>query len=45
MARFDVYINLDGAGYLLDVQGDLLDTLNTHDVVPKLPVKQAPKPA
>jgi len=45
MARYDVYPNPDGAGYLLDVQADLLDTLNTRVVVPLMPVKQAPKPA
>jgi hypothetical protein len=28
MARFDIYPSPDGAGYLLDVQADLLDALN-----------------
>ncbi|GMG82701.1 CcdB family protein [Paralimibaculum aggregatum] len=45
MARFDVYANPDGAGYLLDVQTDLLDGLNTRIVVPLLPANDAPSPA
>lgn len=45
MARFDVYRNPDGAGYLLDVQADLLSHLNTRVVVPLLPPGGAPKPA
>ncbi len=45
MARFDVYANPDGAGYLLDVQTDLLDGLNTRIVAPLLPVSDAPSPA
>ncbi len=45
MARFDVYENSDGEGYLLDVQADLLNHLNTRIVVPLLPVEIAPKPA
>lgn len=45
MARFDVYPNPGGAGYLLDVQSDLLDALNTRVVVPLLPVDQAPRAA
>lgn len=40
MARFHVYQNKDGAGYLLDVQADLLDHLNTRMVVPLLPSAQ-----
>ncbi len=38
--RFRVYKNLDGAGYLLDVQAD-----NTRGVVPLLPLDAAPMPA
>lgn len=34
MARFDVYKNAGGSGYLLDVQADLLNHLNTRIVVP-----------
>jgi len=45
MARFDIYRNLTGPGYLLDVQADLLSHLNTRIVVPLLPLASAPKPA
>lgn len=45
MARFDVYKNPNGAGYLLDVQADLLHDLNTRVVVPLMPRDQAPIPA
>lgn len=45
MARFGVFRNPEGAGYLLDVQADLLDYLNTRIVVPLLPVAAAPTPA
>ncbi|MDB5407892.1 MAG: ccdB [Rhodospirillales bacterium] len=45
MARFDVYRNPDGTGYLLDVQANLLSHLNTRTVVPLLPPHEAPRPA
>ena len=45
MARFDVYANPGGAGYVLDVQADLLNALNTRIVVPLMPVSAAPHPA
>lgn len=45
MARFDVFRNEGGAGYLLDVQSDLLSGLNTRVVVPLLPRSKAPSPA
>ena len=45
MARYDVYASPDGAGYLLDVQADLLDSLNTRTVVPLMPISTAPPPA
>ncbi|KFI32425.1 plasmid maintenance protein CcdB [Haematobacter missouriensis] len=45
MARYEVYPNPAGAGYLLDVQADLLDGLNTRVVVPLLPPDAAPLPA
>ena len=45
MAKYDVYPNPDGPGYLLDVQADLLDDLNTRVVVPLFPVDTAPMPA
>lgn len=45
MARFDVYA-MPGrqSGYLLDVQADLLDRLDTRVVVPLFPEKEAPPP-
>lgn len=47
MARFDVYPmpGPDRAGYLLDVQANLLQDLATRVVVPLLPADIAPKPA
>ena len=45
MARFDIFENKDGAGYLLDIQSDLLSGLNTRVVVPLLPQSSAPSPA
>jgi toxin CcdB len=45
MARFEVFANPGGAGYLLDVQADVLNELNTRIVVPLLPLAQAPLPA
>lgn len=41
MARHDVFIN-PGGGWLLDVQADILQGLNTRIVVPLLPVGEAP---
>ena len=45
MARFDIFKNEGEAGYLLDVQSDLLSGLNTRVVVPLLPKISAPSPA
>ncbi|AJY52083.1 CcdB family protein [Halomonas sp. KO116] len=45
MARFDIFENKGGDGYLLDVQTDLLSGLNTRVVVPLLPKSSAPSPA
>jgi toxin CcdB len=45
MARFDVYAYRGGAGFLLDVQADLITRLNTRVVVPLLPLDAAPTPA
>ena len=45
MSRFDIFENKNGAGYLLDVQSDLLSGLNTRVVVPLLPKSSAPFPA
>lgn len=44
MPRFDIFENKGGAGYLLDVQSDLLSGLNTRVVVPLLPKSSAPFP-
>lgn len=45
MARFEVFENrFDADCYLLDVQADLLRSLNTRVVVPLLCSKQVPKP-
>lgn len=44
MTQFAVYPNQDG-GYLLAVQANLLDHLNTRMVVPLIHVDKAPKPA
>ncbi|MGQ3673356.1 CcdB family protein [Xanthobacter sp. TB0136] len=45
MPRFDVYANPGGVGYVLDVQADVLEALNTRIVVPLMPVNAAPSPA
>ncbi|WP_084766384.1 CcdB family protein [Nitrococcus mobilis] len=45
MARFEIFQNESGSGYLLDVQSDLLSGLNTRVVVPLLPQSSAPSPA
>lgn len=45
MSRYDAYPNPSGRGYLLDVQADILQPLNTRAVVPLLPLGEAPKPA
>lgn len=45
MAKYDVHPSPGGAGFVVDVQTDLLDGLNTRVVVPLLPVDAAPKPA
>ena len=42
MARFDVYRDPDGAGYLVDVQTDFLDYVDSRVVVPLLPTTDAP---
>lgn len=44
MARFDVHRMPGGAGYLLDVQADLLQAIETRVVVPLLPADRAPPP-
>ncbi len=45
MARYDFYRSAGSKGYLLDVQSDLLEHLNTKVVVPLLPPDVAPVPA
>ena len=45
MTRFRVYPNLEENGYLIDVQADVLNHLNTRLVIPLLPLDRAPKPA
>lgn len=43
MARYDLF--RDGNDYLLDIQSDTLDGLNTRVVVPVRRPERAPKPA
>lgn len=45
MSRYDAYPNPSGSGYLLDIQADILQPLNTRVVVPLLALIEAPKPA
>lgn len=45
MARFEVYRNPDGPGWLLDVQADVMSHLNVRMAVPLLPPDDAPLPA
>ncbi len=45
MAQYDVYSNPFGDGYLLNIQTDLLDHLNTRVVIPLLPAEIAHKEA
>ena len=42
MAQYDLFPDPAGAGYLLDVQSDLLAGLNVRAVVPLLPQERAP---
>ena len=44
MAKYDVFLDSSNV-MLLEVQADLLSTLNTRVVVPLLEVGSAPKPA
>ena len=45
MGRFDIHRRLDGPGYLLDLQANILRDLNTRFVAPLLPPNDAPRPA
>jgi toxin CcdB len=42
MARFDVYAEPGGFGFLLDCQADLLSGLSTRFMVPLMPREEAP---
>lgn len=44
MARFDVYPQTGGSGFLLDCQSDVLSMLNTRLVVPLLAPGEGPLP-
>ncbi|MCB1459462.1 MAG: CcdB family protein [Nitratireductor sp.] len=44
MAKYDVYPDPAGNGYLLDVQSDLLGEMNTRVVVPLMLPANAPVP-
>jgi len=44
MAKFDVYRERAGTGYVLDCQADTLSDLATRFVVPLLPLDMAPHP-
>jgi toxin CcdB len=44
MARFDLYRDPNGQGFLLDVQANMMTHLNTRVVVPLMPPDRAPKP-
>lgn len=45
MAPYDSYRSAGSDGYLLDVQSDLLELLDTKVVVPLLPLDMAPVPS
>ncbi len=45
MGTLNVYKNLSGVGFLLDIQADILSSLNTRVVVPLMPLELAPAPA
>jgi toxin CcdB len=45
MPKHDIYRGPDGRGYLLDVQTDWIEGLDTRIVVPLLPVEDAPQVA
>jgi toxin CcdB len=45
MARFDLYRDPNGQGFLLDVQANVMTHLNTRVVVPLMPLDRAPRPA
>jgi len=45
MAKYHVYCAPSSSSYILDVQTDLLDALNTRVVVPLMPLSDAPTAA
>jgi toxin CcdB len=45
MARFSVYPNPSGNGYLMNAQADSLSHFNTRMMIPLLPISEAPIPA
>jgi toxin CcdB len=45
MARFDVCRDPDGQGFLLDVQANMMNHLNSRIVVPLMLEAEAPNPA
>ena len=44
MARYEIFADPNGVGFLLDVQADLLDELDTRVIVPLLPETPKRKP-
>jgi len=42
MAQYTVYRNIDGAGYLLDVQSDIISHFSTRVVVPLVAQDEIP---
>ena len=44
MARFDVYVNPGGNGFLVDAQADLMSHLNSRLVIPLVRSDIAPTP-
>jgi toxin CcdB len=44
VAQFDIYRHQDGRGYLLDLQSNLIDALQTRVVIPLLPPSEVPQP-
>jgi toxin CcdB len=45
MAKYDLYSGIGDADFVLDVQSDLLNALNTRIVIPLFLNEKAPKPA
>jgi toxin CcdB len=43
MAQYTVYRNIDGAGYLLDVQSDIIRNFSTRVVVPLVAQDEIPE--